>query len=350
MAIQQSSFGTNNDGVTIERFVLRNAAGVEAEVITHGATLIALRTPDRAGAFVDVTLGFDALAPYLERHPFFGSTVGRFANRINNATFALDGIRYTLPANQAQHHLHGGPHGFDTRVWHAHIITNGDEPAVEFSYLSPNGEEGYPGNLQVTVRYTLTARNEVRIDYLATTDAPTIVNLTNHTYFNLSGKGSILDHELQIFGSRFLPTDADSIPLGPLQPVAGTPMDFMTPHAIGARIDADDEQLRIGKGYDHCWIFDKAPGELALIARLYDPASGRVMEVETTEPAVQCYTANQIRGRVVGRDGQEYQPRAAVCLETQHYPDSPNRPEYPTTVLRPGETYRQTTIYRFGVQ
>ncbi|HMO57434.1 MAG TPA: aldose epimerase family protein [Roseiflexaceae bacterium] len=347
MPITQSHFGNDTHGNDVLRYRLDGTSGLSAEIMTHGATLIALRTPDRHGTLADVTLGFATLEPYLGLHPFFGSTVGRYANRIAGGSFTLNGIHYQLACNHGTNHLHGGQGGFHTRAWSARIHADGDEPAVELSYTSPAGEEGYPGTLHVSVTYTVTHRNELRIDYHAESDAPTILNLTNHAYFNLAGRGSILDHEVELRAAAFLPTDAGSIPLGAPQPVAGTPMDFTTPQTIGARIDVADEQLRIGKGYDHCWILDKPAGALALAARVADPKSGRIMEVETTEPGVQFYTANQLDGQFVGRDGLVYQPRAGLCLETQHLPDSPNRPEYPSTVLRPGESYRQTTIYRF---
>jgi aldose 1-epimerase len=349
MPISSEPFGTTSDGIAIDRYTLVNAHGLEAEIMTYGATLVALRAPDRSGAFGDVLLGFAELAPYLGAHPFFGSLIGRYGNRIANGRFELNGTTYTLARNNHPNHLHGGPAGFHHQAWRAGERASADGPALELSYLSRDGEEGYPGNLSVTVVYTLTGRDELRIDYTATTDRDTIVNLTNHAYFNLAGGGDILGHQMQLAASHFLPIDATLIPLGELRPVQGTPLDFTTPTPIGARIAADDEQIRRGMGYDHCWVLDKPAGALDLAALVYEPTSGRVMEVYTTEPSVQCYSGNLLNGEA-GKYGQTYQKRSGLCLETQHFPDSPNQPQFPSTLLRPGQVYRTTTIYRFGVR
>jgi aldose 1-epimerase len=349
MPISSEPFGSTSDGTAIDRYTLVNAHGLEAEIMTYGATLVALRAPDRSGVLGDVLLGFAELAPYLGAHPFFGSVIGRYGNRIANGRFELNGTTYTLARNNDPNHLHGGPAGFHHQAWRASVYASADGPALELSYLSRDGEEGYPGNLSVTVVYTLTERDELRIDYTATTDRDTIVNLTNHAYFNLAGGGDILGHQMQLAASHFLPIDATLIPLGELWPVQGTPLDFTTPMPIGARIAADDEQIRRGMGYDHCWVLDKPAGALDLAALVYEPTSGREMEVYTTEPSVQFYSGNLLNGEA-GKYGQTYPKRSGLCLETQHFPDSPNQPQFPSTVLRPGQTYRQTTIYRFGVR
>jgi aldose 1-epimerase len=345
MPISRQIFGTTSDGTTIERYTLTNAHGLEADILTYGGTLAALRVPDRDGALGDVVLGFEALAPYLGAHPFFGSLIGRYGNRIANGRFELNGATYDLPRNDGPNHLHGGPNGFHRQVWRA----SADGPGLELSYLSRDGEEGYPGNLTVTVVYTLTDDDALRIEYTATTDRDTVINLTNHAYFNLAGRGDILGHEIEVAATRFLPIDATLIPIGELRPVRGTPLDFSAPTPIGARIAADDEQLRYGMGYDHTWVPDKPPGVLALAARVYEPTTGRLMEVSTTQPGIQFYSGNMLDGSLTGKGGQVYARHSGLCLETQHFPDSPNQPRFPSTVLRPGQTYRQTTIYRFGV-
>jgi aldose 1-epimerase len=350
MAIKQDAFGVTPEGVTIERFILTNGNGLEASIITYGGTLTALRVPDRNGTLSDVVLGFDSLESYLGEHPYFGSLIGRYGNRIADGRFTLDGVSYTLARNNGANHLHGGPNGFHRAIWQAQTITSGDGPTLELRYLSRDGEEGYPGNLSVTVRYTLTEQNELRLDYQAQTDQATVINLTNHSYFNLAGNGDILGHQLELLADHFLPVDDNQIPLGQLQPVHGTPMDFTRATPIGARIGEDDEQLRAGQGYDHTWVLNGGTAQAGLAARLYDPSSGRVMEVETTEPGIQFYSGNLLDGSVTGKGGQIYQKHAALCLETQHFPDSPNQPRFPSTVLRPGDTYRQTTAYRFAVQ
>lgn len=350
MPVLRRAFGVTHEDAPVDCYTLTNANALEADVLTYGGTLRALRVPDRSGRLSDIVLGFETLAPYLREQPYLGALIGRYANRIAAGRFALNGVTYALPRNDGPNHLHGGPNGFHRQVWNAQERASDDGPSLELTYLSRDGEEGYPGNLAVTVVYTLTDRNELRIDYTATTDDDTVVNLTNHAYFNLEGTGTILEHELQLFASRFVPTDATSIPLGALRAVHGTPMDFATPTQIGARIAADDEQVRHGQGYDHTWVLDKEDGTLGLAARLYAPVSGRVLEVATTQPGVQFYSGNMLDGDLIGKGGQRYVRHSGLCLETQHFPDSPNQPQFPSTVLRPGTVYNQTTIYRFTVQ
>jgi len=299
-----------------------------------------------------VVLGYDNLKGYLEKSPYFGAIVGRYANRIAKGMFALDGTTYHVPVNNGPNSLHGGINGFDKKVWGAEEVESKEAPALSLTYVSKDGEEGYPGTLSAKVVYTVTNRNELRIDYTATTDKPTVVNLTNHSYFNLAGQGNgdILGHELMLNADRFTPTDDTSIPTGELRSVAGTPFDFRKPTPIGARIDQPDQQLQFGKGYDHNYAIDHHGLSLALAARVHEAHTGRTMEVLTTQPGVQLYTGNFLDGTITGKEGKVYKQRYAFCLETQHYPDSPNRPNFPTTTLRPGETYEQTTIYRFSAR
>lgn len=347
MPITRAPFGRTAAGEDVELYTLTNTAGMQARVATYGGTLVALLTPDRDGALADVLLGFDSLDRYLAGHPFFGSLVGRFGNRIARGRFELDGAAYDLPINNGANHLHGGPGGFHTRLWRATV----DGETLGLTYVSQDGEEGYPGRLTVAVTYALTDANELRIGYAARAHAPTVLNLTNHAYFNLAGAGDILGHEVQIAAERFLPVDETQIPTGELRPVAGTVMDFTTPTAVGARIAADDEQLRLANGgYDHCWVFGHGGDLGARVARVRDPGSGRVLELFTTQPGVQFYSGNFLDGRFIGKGGQAYAKHAGLCLETQHFPDSPNQPAFPSTVLRPGERYYHTTIYRFGVE
>lgn len=353
MPITREPFGVTTQGAAVERYTLTNGSGLEATIITYGGVLTALRVPDRSGALADVVLGYDTLAPYEDQapsFPYFGALVGRYANRIAGGRFELDGVSYQLARNNGPNHLHGGPHGFHHVVWSAREVAAADGPSLELTYLSPDGEEGYPGNLTVTATYTLSERNELRIDYQATTDRATVINLTNHSYFNLAGQGDILSHELELHASHFLPIDATLIPHGELRPVEDTPMDFRTPTPVGAQIKADDEQIRRGQGYDHTWVFDKPTEVLERVGQLYDPSSGRVMELLTTQPSVQLYSGSQLDGSLTGKRGQRYDRFAGLCLETQHLPDSPNQPQFPTTVLRPGQHYRQTSIYRFGTR
>jgi aldose 1-epimerase len=350
MGITNELFGTTADGEPIDLYTLAQPSGLEARIMTYGGTLVSLRMPGSEGP-ANVVLGFDALAPYLAGHPFFGALVGRFGNRIANGRFQLHGVEYVLARNDGDNHLHGGPRGFDKVVWRATPREDAGAPTLDLTYLSRDGEEGYPGNLEVTVAYTLTDDSGLRIDYQAKTDRDTVVNLTNHSYFNLAGAGDILAHEMRIPAQRFLPTDASLIPTGERRPVDGTPMDFTHPTAIGARIHADDEQLQLASGgYDHTWVLDKDDGELSLAAEVYDPSSGRVLEVFTTQPGIQFYTGNFLDGSLVGARGQAYQKHFGFCLETQHFPDSPNQPNFPSTVLRPGDVYQQTTIFRLSTR
>jgi aldose 1-epimerase len=347
MSIPHTPFSSAH-GAPVELYTL-SAGGSEARIATYGGAVVSLRVPDRSGQLVDVVLGFDTLEPYLAHRDFFGALIGRFGNRIAHGRFSLDGREHTLACNNGPNHLHGGPRGFDKLVWQARPAAQGS--ALELRHRSPDGEEGYPGNLDVTVVYTLDAQGALRIDYHATTDAPTVVNLTNHSYFNLAGQGSILDHELQIDAAHYLPTDAGAIPLGELRPVEHTPFDFRAPKPIGRDIQAPDEQLRLASGgYDHCYVLDRPASGLALAARVYSPASGIAMDVLTTQPGIQFYSGNFLDGSLVGKGGLRYQRHAALCLETQHFPDSPNQPQFPSTVLRPGEEHRHTTVYRFSTR
>jgi aldose 1-epimerase len=314
--------------------------------ITYGGIITEVRVPDRDGRLGDVVLGFDRLDGYLREHPYFGAIVGRYANRIGNARFTLAGRTYTLAANNGRNHLHGGIRGFDKAIWHAEAAgRNG----VIFSLVSADGEEGYPGRLAVRVTYTLTEKNELIVDYHATTDKATPVNLTQHSYFNLAGRGDILEHELMIDADRYTPVDSTLIPTGELASVDGTPLDFRKPTRIGARIDGTHPQLQPGRGYDHNWVLNRTGGQLQLAARVTEPSSGRVLEVSTTEPGVQFYSGNFLDGTLKGKSGQVYGRRAGLCLETQHFPDSPNRPEFPSTILEPGREYRTQTVFRFDV-
>jgi aldose 1-epimerase len=348
--ISKRAFGQATNGVGIDEYTLTNANKVEVKVITYGGVITSLKVPDRHGVLTNVVLGFDKLEDYLTKSPYFGCITGRFGNRIAKAKFTLDGKEYTLATNDGPNTLHGGKAGFDKRVWAAKQVNTEAGAGIELTYVSPDGEEGYPGNLSTTVIYTLTDDNELRIDYLATTDKPTVVNLTNHSYFNLAGNGSgtIYDHILMINADRYTPVDSTLIPTGELAPVGGTPLDFRLPKRIGAGIRSGHPQMVLGRGYDHNFVLNRADHtSLSLAARLYDPGSGRIMETWTTEPAVQLYTANFVDGTLVGSSGGMYRQGDGLCLETQHYPDSPNRPEFPSTVLRPGEHYESTTVFKF---
>jgi len=336
-----------------------NGHGMEATFTPYGATLVSLKVPDRNGALADIVMGFDSVEGYQQTPspPYFGATIGRYANRIGGAKFTLDGKTYTVDKNDGANSLHGGFHGFDKVIWTAEPLGPSVGSGVKLTYLSKDGEGGYPGNLKVTVTYELTPANELRIHYTATTDQDTVVNLTNHSYFNLSGPGSgdILDHVVTINAGRFTPVDAGLIPTGELRKVDGTPFDFRQPHAVGERIGADrvgteDEQIKLGRGYDHNWILDRTGAGLEFAARVSDPKSGRVVEVLTTEPAIQFYTGNFLDGSFHGKGGKPYQHRGALCLETQHYPDSPNHPDFPTTKLKAGEHLDSTTVFRFSAQ
>lgn len=345
--ITKAPFGSTADGKPVTLYILRNANGVEAKIATFGATLVSLTEPDRQGHLANVVLGFDSVDPYVRGVPFYGAIIGRYGNRIAGGRFSLDGRAYQLSINDGSNSLHGGARGFDKRLWTAVAAETRDGPSLKLTYVSADGEEGYPGKLTVHVTYTLHADNSLSISYQATTTKPTVVNLTNHAYFNLSGNPQtpILDHLLQIDAARFTPVDANLIPTGELRAVAGTPFDFTVATAIGARIGADDEQLRFGRGYDHNWVLDRS-GTLATAAVLTDPASGRVMEVRTTEPGLQFYSGNFMDGRPAGT-GTVFQHRTGLCLETQHFPDSPNHPAFPSTVLRPGQVYRSRTVLVF---
>ena len=350
--ITEEAYGTMPDGTPVKIFTLRNAAGMQVRAISYGAILVSITAPGRGARGADVVLGHDSLDGYLNRSRFFGALVGRYGNRIGGGQFTLDGRTYTLARNNGPNHLHGGVRGFDKVVWEGSVNKQVGAPtAVTFTRTSPDGEEGYPGTLTVRVTYTLTQQNELRIDYHATNDKPTVVNLTNHSYFNLAGEGSgdILDHRVTIDADSYTPVDAGQIPTGEIAPVIGTPFDFTKEIAIGARIDADHAQLRIGTGYDHNFVLRRTGPGLVHAVRVLDPSSGRTMDVSTTEPGVQFYTGNKLDGSYNGKGGHGYGKRSAFCLETQHFPDSPNKPAFPSTVLRPGQEYRSTTVYAFGV-
>jgi len=350
--IIKRSFGQLADGTEVALYTLVNDQGMKATLTNYGGTIVSLHTPDREGNLADVVLGFDTLDEYVDHSPFFGCLVGRFGNRIANARFTLDGVEYVLAQNDGQNHLHGGIAGFDKKLWGATAVERPDGPALKLTYTSPDGEEGYPGTLSVLVVYTLTDDDALKIEYVATTDQTTVVNLTNHSYFNLSAGATdtILDHEMLLFCDRCTPVDGTLIPTGELRSVAATALDFRTSTRIGDRIEADDEQIQYGGGYDHNWIVNGPAGTLRPAARVYEPTSGRVMEVLTTEPAIQFYAGNMMPPSMLGKGGRTYVRRGGLCLETQHYPDSPNQPEFPSTTLKPGETYRTTTIYKFSAQ
>jgi len=347
--MQKQSFGKTEDGQQVDLYILTNKNGMEAAITNYGGTVVSLMVPDRNGKRDDVVLGYDTLDGYATGKAYIGATVGRYANRIAHATFTLDGITYKLAKNDGDNHLHGG---FNKRVWTARDVSSNAGQALELTYLSKDGEEGFPGNLPVKVVYTLTDKNELKIDYSATTDKDTVLNLTNHAYFNLAGQGNgdILQQQIMIKADRFTPIDAVSIPTGELRSVKGTPFDFTTAMAIGARIDQDDQQLKMGNGYDHNWVLNnEKAGSLFLAAQAYDPHSGRVLEVLTTQPGIQLYTGNFLDG-IHGKDGKVYNRRYAFCLETQHFPDSPNHPNFPTAELKPGQHFESTTVYKFSTR
>ena len=352
--LQVSEFGKTKDGATVYRYVLTNNKSLEAVVVSYGASLVSVKTPDRNGKIADVVFGYDDLNGYEQDKAYIGATVGRFANRLAGGEFVLDGTTFHIPKNNGQNTLHGGTIGFNKRVWTGVDRSRADAEVLELSYTSPDGEQGFPGTLKVTVTYTLPAdKNELRIDYSATTDKDTVLNLTNHSYFNLSGDPTqqILNHQILIRGQKFVPVNASLIPTGELRPVAGTPFDFTKATAIGTRIDQDNEQLKFGMGYDQTWVLEangKSGPQLA--AEAFEPVSGRVLEVLTTQPGVQFYTGNSLDGTARGKGGQLYARRTAFCLETQHFPDSPNQPNFPSTELKPGETFQSTTILRFSTR
>ena len=351
--VSKEPFGTK-EGIQVDLYTLRNTKGLEARITNYGGIVVSLKVPDRNGQFGDVVLGFDDLNGYLspeflKSNPYFGALIGRYGNRIGGAKFTLDGKMYSLAANNGPNHLHGGMKGFDKVVWEARPL-QGEEPSLELHYLSKDGEEGYPGNLNVTAVYTLTNDNALKIEFTAATDKNTVVNLTHHSYFNLAGKGDILGHDVMINADRFTPVDSTLIPTGELKASAGTPFDFTAPTAIGARINQDNEQLKFGKGYDHNWVINKPAGELGVMARVYEPTSGRILEVLSTEPGLQFYSGNFLDGTLKGKGGWVYQFRNGFCMEPQHYPDSPNKPGFPSVVLKPGQAYKNTIIYRFSTK
>ncbi len=351
-AIVRTDWGKLPDGTPLALYTLRNKQGMEIRVSNYGGIITHWTAPDRAGKLEDIVLGYDSIGGYLKETPYFGAIVGRYGNRIAKGKFALNGKNYKLAINNIGNHLHGGLKGFDKVVWQVESLDSAQ--TLRLTYRSQDGEEGYPGNLDVTVRYQLTDDNALHIRYEARTDQPTVVNLTQHTYFNLTGgvKGDILNHEVMLQADRFVPVDKTLIPTGELRPVKGTVFDFTQPTPVGQRInDPKDEQIKFGGGYDHCWVLNKTAGTgLQPAATVYEPTSGRTLEVLTTEPAVQFYTGNFLDGKITGKNGTVYQKRYGLCLETEHYPDSPNQPAFPTTVLRPGEVYKTETVYRLGLR
>jgi len=354
--IEQTVFGKFPDGREAQLFTLRNAAGMTVQITNYGGYIVSWTAPDRQGKQENIVLGVPTFADYLAGTPNFGPIVGRFANRVGKAQFTLDDKTYTLAANNNTNHIHGGPQGFDKKLWTATPV-DGAEPAVKLHYTSPDGEEGYPGTLSVDVTYTLQKDNALRIDYQATTDKPTVVNLTNHTYFNLSGmKQDIQQHEVMINADQVLITDKGQIPTGERLAVKGTPFDFNQPTLVSKHINDTtgqqpaNVQLHYAKGFDHCWIFPDQSRKLKLGATVYDPASGRLMTMHTTEPAVQFYTGNNLKGNKTGKEGVAFASRYGLCLETQHFPDSPNHPDFPTTTLRPGERFQSTTVYKLSTK
>ena len=350
-SITAKPFGTTFQGEKVTQYTLTNAKGASVSIITYGGIVTSLKVPDRSGKLADVVLGFKTLSEYEKKSPYFGCLVGRYGNRIAKGEFTLDGHTYHLATNNNGQSLHGGLRGFDKVVWNAVPAETRQGPSLKLTYVSKDGEEGYPGNLSVTATYTLTNKNELKLVFRAKTDKATVVNLTHHSYFNLAGQGSgdILGHVVTIHADKYTPVDQVLIPTGKIAQVKGTPFDFRKPTAIGARINAENPQLKNGKGYDHNWVADKLPGHLGLIAKVEEPKSGRVMEVISTEPGVQFYSGNFLDGTLIGKGGKVYGFRNGFCFEPQHFPDSPNHKSFPSTVLRPGETYRNTIIYRFSI-
>ncbi|MCJ7779108.1 MAG: galactose mutarotase [Sedimentisphaerales bacterium] len=347
MSVAKESFGQTPDGQSVILYTLKNPNGFTAKIMNYGATLVSLEAPDKNGKFADVTLGFDKLDGYLKDHPYFGVIVGRYANRIGKAKFSLDGVEYKLAANNGANHLHGGIKGFDKVVWETEDVkAKGDTAMVKLTYISKDGEEGYPGTLTSRVTYALTKDNELKINYEAETDKTTIVNLTNHAYWNLAGQGSgdILGHELMLKADKYTPVDEGLIPTGEIKSVKDSPMDFTKPETIGSRID------KVPGGYDHNFVLNSDGGKLALAARVYEPTSGRIMEIYTTEPGIQFYTGNFLDGSITGKAGKVYKKNYGFCLETQHFPDSPNKPSFPSVVLKPGEKYTTMTVHKFSTK
>lgn len=357
MEIVKKDFGSMEDGRAVALYTLSNAHGLEVKITTYGGTIISLKAPDRDGRPEEVVLGFDKLSgytngKYYEEGPYFGAIIGRYGNRIAEGKFTLEGQEYTLAKNNGPNHLHGGIKSFDKVLWEAEPFNTAEAAGLKLRYMSPHMEEGYPGTLTVEVSYSLTNDNELKIEYQATTDKTTVVNLTNHAYFNLTGntKRDILAHQVMINAGRFVPVSENLIPTGDLQEVSGTPFDFTNPQTIGDRIKADHPQLTYARGFDHTWVLNGPNGESKLAATVYEPGSGRFLEAYTTEPGVQFYTGNFLTGKLTGRGGTVYKQRYGLCLETQHFPDSPNQPQFPSTELKPGETYRSQTSYRFSVK
>jgi aldose 1-epimerase len=350
--VQQKNFGTR-DGRPVNLYTLTNANGVEVDAMNYGGIIVSIRVPDRKGQFADIVLGHETLDGYIPNPPYIGAVVGRYANRIANGSFTLDGKTYTLPKNDGSNTLHGGiDKTFNKVVWEGEALKG--KSGVAFTYLSKDGDDGFPGNLKVKVTYTLNDQNELIIDYEATTDKATPINLSQHSYFNLSGEGNgdILNHEVMLNADRFTPVDKNLIPTGELRPVKGTPLDFTTSTRVGARIDDTYDQMVLAHGYDHNWVINRKSndGGLVLAARVYEPTSGRVMEVSTNQPGVQFYTGNFLDGTVTGKHGHVYKRRYGLCLETQHFPDSPNHPDFPSTILKPGETFKSETVFKFSVK
>lgn len=347
--VTSQPFGKMPDGTPVEIFTLSDGA-YEARIATYGGVLVSFKAPDKSGKIADVVLGFDDLEGYVANFngpadAFFGALIGRYANRIAHGSFTLEGKTYSLPKNNGDNTLHGGPHGFNNVVWKGKEIPNG----VELTYFSKDGEEGFPGNLTARVQYTM-VQGDLRIEYWAITDKPTVVNLTNHSYFNLAGQGDILNHQLTLRASRFTPVDAGLIPTGELKSVESTPFDFRSATPVGARINGHDDQLHLGHGYDHNWVLDNATGKLAEAAEVYDPSSGRLLKVLTDQPGIQFYSGNFLDGSIKGKGGKPYEQHAALCLETQHFPDSPNHPDFPSTELRPGQQYHMVTVLSFSAR